>query len=261
MVEDGIATRADEWTPGNGSSDDGGDLADAPGADDAAGPGAPRQRSGAALTSLLAAIRQDLAEGAYNPRERLVEADLVARYETTRAAVREALIQLTSEGLVERSPNRGARVRGMSIDEAIEIAEVRRALETLCAGLAAQRGTPPERLRLLAISKALQAAAAADRVGEYLSINAQFHAAIHDMARHATARAILARFRHRPIDRFFPQPFRARPPMESVDQHERIAAAIAAGDAAGAESAMHEHLSSLVETLKGFEPVRNTPVP
>lgn len=217
------------------------------------GGGGTRGRAGAVLAILMTAIRRDLAEGVYHPRERLVEADLVERYGTTRAAVREALIQLTSEGLVERSPNRGARVRGMSLEEAIEIAEVRRALETLCAGLAAAKATPPERLRILGLSKTLQAAAGEGRVEDYLTANAEFHALIQDLSGHAIAQGILGTFRHRPIDRFFPQPFRARPPMVSVDQHERIAAAIAAGDVEGAEREMHEHLSDLVETLRGYE--------
>jgi DNA-binding GntR family transcriptional regulator len=212
-----------------------------------------RGRAGTALAALLAAIRRDLADGLYHPRERLVEADLVERYGTTRAAVREALIQLASEGLVERNPNRGARVRGMSLEEAIEIAEVRRALESLCAGLAASRATPPERLRILGLSKTLQVAAAENRVPDYLTANAEFHALIQDLSGHAIAQGILETFRHRPIDRFFPQPFRARPPMASVDQHERIAAAIAAGDVAGAEREMHEHLSALVDTLRGYD--------
>jgi DNA-binding GntR family transcriptional regulator len=224
---------------------DGGDASDDGGA-------GARGRAGAVLAALLAALRRDLADGLYHPRERLVEADLVERYGTTRAAVREALIQLASEGLVERSPNRGARVRGMTLEEAIEIAEVRRALETLCAGLAASRATPPARLRILGLSKTLQAAAADGRVQDYLTANAEFHALIQDLSGHAIAQAILETFRHRPIDRFFPQPFRAQPPMASVDQHERIAAAIAAGDVEGAEREMREHLSALVETLRGY---------
>jgi DNA-binding GntR family transcriptional regulator len=214
---------------------------------------AARARPGAGLSALLEAIRRDLADGVYHPRERLVEADLVDRYGTTRAAVRDALIQLASEGLVERSPNRGARVRGMSLEEAIEIAEVRRALEALCSGLAAQRATPPERLRILGLSKTLQQAAADGRVDDYLYANAEFHRLIVDLSGHAIAQGILGSFRHRPIDRFFPQPFRARPPTVSVDQHERIAAAVAAGDIEGAEREMHDHLTGLVETLRGYE--------
>ena len=209
-----------------------------------------RTRSGAAVGQLLTALRHDLAEGAYHPRERLVEADLMARYSTTRAAVRDALIQLASEGLVERVANRGARVRGMTIEEAIEIAEVRRELESLCASRAAVMGTPAERLRLLGMAKELRMAATANQVSEYLRVNATFHDAIYAMAGHVTAQRILEHFQHRPIDRFLPQPFRGRPPTASVDEHERIAEAIGAGDAAAAAQAMRIHLTSLVETLE-----------
>ena len=212
-----------------------------------------RARTGAALATLLPSLRRDLANGVYHPRERLVEADLVTRYGTTRAAVREALIQLTTEGLVERAHNRGARVRAMSVAEAIEIAEVRRLLECLCAARAAERATAAERRRFLAIARSLRAAAIADHVDEYLAMNVRFHAAIHAMARHPTAQAILERFQHRPIDRFFPQPFRPSPPAASVHEHERIAAAIVAGDPAAAEAAMHEHLTSLITMLQRFE--------
>jgi DNA-binding GntR family transcriptional regulator len=45
--------------------------------------------------------------------------------------VRFALLQLTNEGLVERIPHRGARVRAVSLDEAIEITEARMAVEGL----------------------------------------------------------------------------------------------------------------------------------
>ena len=64
----------------------------------------------------------------------------------TRASLRAALFNLTAEGLVERIPNRGARVRGVAIDEAVAITEYRMALEGLCAAKAAeqvQRGPRP----------------------------------------------------------------------------------------------------------------------
>jgi DNA-binding GntR family transcriptional regulator len=211
-------------------------------------------RTGAALASLLTALRADLASGAYHPRERLIEADLVARYGTTRAAVRDALIQLTSEGTVERLPNRGARVRAMSLPEAIEIAEVRRLLECLCARRAAERAQPDEIEAFRELARNLHAAAVSGTVSEYLTLNARFHAAIHTMARHTTAQAILEQFQHRPIDRFFPQEFRTSPPAASVDEHQRIAHAIAARDPEAAEKAMYEHLANLVALLKRFEP-------
>jgi DNA-binding GntR family transcriptional regulator len=211
-----------------------------------------RGRGGQALVALLQVLRRDLAEGVYHPREHLVEADLVDRYGASRAAVREALIQLTAEGLIERTPNRGARVRAMTLDEAIEIAEVRRALEALCAARAAERGTRDQRDLLVELATEMRGAAEANRVSEYLALNARFHEAIRLMAGHTTASAILEQFRRRPIDRFFPQPFRARPPHASVVDHERIAAAIAAGDPSAAEAAMFAHLTKLIDDLRHF---------
>jgi DNA-binding GntR family transcriptional regulator len=203
------------------------------------------------LEVLVESLRHDLASGEYHPRERLVEADLVERYRTTRATVREALLVLAAEGLVERLPNRGARVLSMSPAEAIEIAEIRRLLEALCAGRAAS-APPSERAEFAAVAAAVQAAAQVGEVNAYLVANAAFHAKISAMARHATAERILGQIRNRAIDRQLPQAFRASPPAASVAEHQKIAAAIAAGDSEAAAAAMYEHLTALIELLKAY---------
>jgi DNA-binding GntR family transcriptional regulator len=203
------------------------------------------------LEALVESLRHDLANGEYHPRERLVEADLVERYQTTRATVREALLVLAAEGLVERLPNRGARVLSMTPAEAIEIAEIRRQLETLCAGRAAC-ASAAERAEFAAIAAEVDAAAQVGDVEAYLVANAAFHRKISDMARHATAERILSQIRNRAIDRQLPQAFRASPPAASVAEHRKIAAAIAAGDSGAAEAAMYEHLTSLIEMLKAY---------
>ena len=59
----------------------------------------------------------------------------------TRQSLRAALLDLTADGLVERIPNRGARVRVVSTAEAVAITECRMALEALCAVKAAERIT------------------------------------------------------------------------------------------------------------------------
>jgi DNA-binding GntR family transcriptional regulator len=203
------------------------------------------------LEALVKSLRHDLASGSYHPRERLVEADLVERYRTTRATVREALLVLAAEGLVERLPNRGARVLSMSPAEAIEIAEIRRLLETLCAGRAAA-APAAERAEFAAVAAAVGAAARLGEVNAYLEANAAFHAKISALARHATAERVLGQIRNRAIDRQLPQAFRASPPAASVAEHAKIAAAIAAGDAEAASAAMYEHLTALIEMLKAY---------
>jgi DNA-binding GntR family transcriptional regulator len=203
------------------------------------------------LEELVGNLRADLANGSYHPRERLVEADLVERYRTSRAVVREALFQLAAEGLVERLPNRGARVSTMTVEEAIEIAEVRRLIETLCAGRAAL-ASRRDRADFARIAAEVQAAAESGSIDAFLTANASFHAKISAMAKHRLAERILALYRNRPIDRSLPHPFRSRPPMASAHEHQKIAAAIAAGDSAAASDAMYERLTTLIELLQAY---------
>src|SRR5215203_1450662 len=106
------------------------------------------------------AIRAAIAAGEFVPNQRLVEADLSERFGASRAGVRTALLQLASEGLVERVQNRGARVRAVSLAEAVEIVEVRMVVEGLCAAKAAPRLTDADRDRLRGIGAAMRAAVA-----------------------------------------------------------------------------------------------------
>jgi len=76
--------------------------------------------------SLLDALRMAIHRGELTPGQRLVEADVASRYDASRGAVREALASLSNEGLVVRERNRGARVRPVTLEEAIEITEARR---------------------------------------------------------------------------------------------------------------------------------------
>ena len=66
-------------------------------------------------------LRQAIVAGDFAPRQRLVETDLIAMFDASRGAVRAALATLTVAGLVEKIRNRGARVRAVELDEALEI--------------------------------------------------------------------------------------------------------------------------------------------
>src|ERR1700678_4004234 len=82
------------------------------------------------------------------PGQRRVEEELAGTLAVTRASLRAALFDLTADGLVERIPNRGARVRVISLDEAVAITECRMALEGLCAAKAAERVTDAQAAQL-----------------------------------------------------------------------------------------------------------------
>ncbi|MCX7523330.1 GntR family transcriptional regulator [Microbacterium sp. STN6] len=195
-------------------------------------------------------VRDAIASGRLHPNERLVEADLTAAYNVSRSAVRTALVRLEQEGLVEHERNRGAKVRLIDEDEAVEIYETRSALEALAARKAAERATADDvqRLRDLLL-----------RIGQHLDdgelmaasdLNMSLHAAILDIAAHRTALRLvstlnshLVRYHYRTIM----QPDR---PRRSFEEHTAVVDAIAAHDADAAESAMHSHLRTVTATLR-----------
>ena len=90
-------------------------------------PDSPLSASG---QEVFEALRDDIVFGRLNPRERLVEADLVLRFRTHRAAVREALLALEQAGLVDRQRNKGASVRDLQPEHVEQIYAVRMLLET-----------------------------------------------------------------------------------------------------------------------------------
>src|SRR5580692_12939535 len=110
--------------------------------------------------AVAAALRAAIIRGDYAPRQRLVESELCADFNTSRFIVRNALQELSADGLVEFQRNRGARVREISLTEAIEITQVRRLLEGYEAAQAARRVTLEEAKDLRQIVKDMHTAVA-----------------------------------------------------------------------------------------------------
>src|SRR3984957_13350483 len=126
----------------------------------AAGAGHGPRAGEAARAHALAALRQAILNGDFTPGQRLIEEELAGTLGVTRQSLRAALLDLTAEGLVERIPNRGARVRVVSAEEAVAITECRMALEALCAAKAAERITDEEAAGLRQLADNLQDAVA-----------------------------------------------------------------------------------------------------
>ncbi len=205
------------------------------------------------MLPVVDAIRGAIVEGDFAPRQRLVEADLSEQFGASRAAVRTALVQLTSEGLVERVQNRGARVRAVSLAEAIEITEVRMAVEGLCAAKAAARLTDADRDRLRGIGTAMRRAVAAGDLLGYSELNKQLHALVRALAGQATARAVLERLRGQNVRHQFRLAVQPGRPAVSLPQHLEIIEALCAGDPERAEAAVRRHLRSVIEALPSVE--------
>ena len=197
-----------------------------------------------------ARLRDAIVTGRLQPNERLVEADLSEALGLGRTAVRTALVRLEQERLVERRPNRGAKVRLVSEQEAIEILEARAVLESLSAAKAAEQAAAADVRGLRAVLDEMRGLL--DR-GDPLGAseqNAVFHRRIVGIARHETSRRLIeslhsqmVRFQYRTIL----VPGRAE---RSFGEHTAIADAIDAHDAGAAEQAMRGHLGHVIEALR-----------
>jgi DNA-binding GntR family transcriptional regulator len=88
------------------------------------------------------ALRDQILEWQLAPGTVLAEVEQATRLGVSRTPLREALARLTADGLVEALPGRGLVVTATSVDSVVELFEVREALESKAAALAAERRDP-----------------------------------------------------------------------------------------------------------------------
>lgn len=194
-------------------------------------------------------IRDAILRGDFVPHQRLIEADLSERFTATRAAVRTALLNLANEGLVERLPNRGARVRAISVAEAVEIVEVRVGLESLCARKAAENADDDAIADLRGLRVAIVDAVERGDLLEYSRLNQEMDRQVRDLSGHATATQLLERLRAQSARHQFRLAFHPGRAGQSAPEHIAIIDAIIAKDPDAAEAATRAHLQGIVEVL------------
>jgi DNA-binding GntR family transcriptional regulator len=200
--------------------------------------------------TVVAGIRQALMSGDMAPGQRLIEQELAETFNATRSSVREALQDLAAEDLVELIPRRGARVRIVSIEEAIQITECRTSLESLCARRAAELATAEQKDELRGIGDRMREAVAQGDLDTYSALNRQLHETIVELSGQEVAGRLLERLNGQMVRYQFRLALRPGRPTQSLPQHLAIIDAIMAGNAAAAESAVRTHLESVIEELR-----------
>ncbi|PRY48007.1 DNA-binding GntR family transcriptional regulator [Geodermatophilus tzadiensis] len=194
-------------------------------------------------------LREDITRGAVVPGQRLVEPELGERYGVTRNSARLALDVLIAEGLVERIPHRGARVRVVSPSEAVAILECRQVLDGLLARKAAQNATVGEVDRLRATLERMRRAVADQEVLVYSALVQEHHRLLRESARQPMASSLVEGLQSRIARhqfRFLLRPGRAR---QSLDGLARVVDAVAERRADAAESAARAHLQAVIDAV------------
>ena len=195
-------------------------------------------------------LREAIVTGRFHPNERLVEAAVAESIGAGRTAVRSALVRLDQEGLVVLEPNRGARVRLIDGREALEIEEVRAALEGMLARRAAARVSHEDVAALDAMTAEMRRRVEEGDALGYSELNARFHERIWAAAGHRTATRIVRGLKSQSIRFQFQTALRPGRAERSLHEHEAIVDALRRGDGETAESAMRTHLAEVLDTLR-----------
>jgi phosphonate utilization transcriptional regulator len=198
------------------------------------------QRS--SLTSVVQQeIERAILQGEYAPGSKLIEAMLAQKMGVSRGPVREAFRMLEEAGLVRTEKNRGVFVRDIPIDEAVEIFDLRAAMDELVGRKLANGITPAQLKEIKGLVDAMEKAVKAEDARHYHLLNLKFHDRLVEMAGNGKLTAIyrklikeLSLFRRLNLADGWLLPI-------SANEHRQIIKAIASGDPETAGRAMFEH--------------------
>jgi phosphonate utilization transcriptional regulator len=212
------------------------------------------------LTSVVATeLERMILDGELEPGAKLTEVTLAARLGVSRGPLREAFRLLEEAGLVRTEKNRGVFVRNVPVDEAIEIFDMRAAMEELVGRRLAEKILPAELKELRAVVEQMELSVKAKDVDRYHRLNLQFHDRLVELAGNGKLTAIyrklikeLSLFRRMNLAD-------ARLLPLSAGEHRLIVKAIASGDAEAAGRALFDHVIESKERTVRNNPRKETP--
>lgn len=210
--------------------------------------GKPPQRATAA-SRIYAELRGELVSMRRRPGEAISEADIALTYGVSRTPVREAILKLSDEGLIDVFPQSGIFVSRIPLAALPEAIIIRKALEETTARLAAERATASQILQLRSIvERQREADEAGDRVA-FHQADELFHATIADVARHPGIWTLIQHVKVH-VDRYrqLTLPVAGRM-TQVIAEHEPILAAIETHDPQRAGIAMERHLDRLLRDI------------
>ena len=216
---------------------------------------ADRSITDQARESILGAI----VEGRLQPGSLHSVQTLATAFGVSRTPVREALIDLSGQGVVKFERNRGVRILQTSVHDLEEIVALRLLLEVPATHRAVENAGPELVAALKAELAAMEAAAGADDEMTMMRHDRRFHELINEASGNSRLAAYVDSLRDLVLTRGVSTVGRSRQLPEIVAEHTAVIGAIEAGDAAAAAAAMKEHLVNtgrllLVQESGGLDP-------
>lgn len=189
-------------------------------------------------------IQRDILTNVFENGEKLTEQMLCAKYDVSRTPIREALKQLETAGLVERIPNRGFFVLGISRQDYLDMFELRKAYEVLAVRWAIERINDDEMEALEETFEFMEFYTMKNDYQKMLSINNGFHSIIFEAAHNKMLAQLLVQYqtyvkyiRHSVED---PKIY-----LETIlEEHRKIFQAFIEKDVEGGAEAMAQHIEN-----------------
>ena len=201
--------------------------------------------------TVFSQLSHAIIAGEFEPGSRVSEPTLSTMLGVSRAPIREALIELELRGLVEFDPTGHTRIPALAPRDIEEIHAVRLMIDTVAAGLAAERGKPKD-------FAALEANIAATKSAKTLADVSRLDAEFHDRIVHATGNRRLLLCWNSLRDQFAlwltqmqlrQDAVTHRVRQDTVDSHRRLLEIIRAGDAKKATDEGRRHVASLIRLM------------
>ncbi|MBX2839984.1 MAG: GntR family transcriptional regulator [Gammaproteobacteria bacterium] len=195
-------------------------------------------------------LRDMIIEGVLEAGQKVPERELCERLGVSRTPMREALKVLAADGLLTLQPNRGARVRAITLDELEDVFPLMGALEALAGELACKNITSKQLQSVRKSHKAmLNCFESADMPG-YFRYNQKIHEAILDAAGNQTLtdtyRSLAVRVRRaRYLANMSQERWQA-----AVEEHEKILEALDAKNGKELSSILKTHLENKFDTVR-----------
>ena len=210
---------------------------------------AERRRGGSARAQVYAALRDAIVRADFAPGRQLSENELARSLGVSRTPIREALVRLRDERLVEIVPQLGTFVSRISPPAVADAQFIREALECAAVVKAAERATEDDVALLEENLQSQERARDAADLDAFYALDESFHRGLCDLSGHATVWAISQRAKGH-LNRIR----RLSLPMpsyigEMVTEHRAILDAVAAHDPDGAEQALRHHLRMVLSEI------------
>ncbi len=187
-------------------------------------------------------IRAQIASGALSPDQLYVIGDIARQFGVSSTPVREALIDLQNQGLVEIVRNRGFRVRALEDQDLNQIVEIRLLLEVPIIGQLASLSPPPNLDALRPVTRDIESAAAYGDLVKFLSLDRDFHLELLSLHNNPRLVEIVEGLRDQTRLLGLWEIVGTDDLVASAMEHDLILDAISAGDARQAQLLMRRHL-------------------